>query len=151
MYKWTLIILGLLAFSCTKEYGYEVDSEVLPFFEAFEAEGAARGIAIDLEAEGIGATIDFIRDNSTVGQCQTSDEGNRRVFIDRAFWEDYDFAEKEFIVYHELGHCFLQREHDNSVNGDNVCSSIMQSGISGCRNQYSATTREAYLDELFSN
>ena len=151
MYKWTFVILGLLAFSCTKEYGYEVDNEVLPFFEIFELEGLERGINVDLDTEGIGATIDFIRDNSTVGQCQTSDQGNRRIFIDQAFWEGYSFSEKEFIIFHELGHCFLKREHDNSIKGNNVCSSIMQSGVSGCRNQYNETTREEYLDELFSN
>jgi len=142
-----LILMSLIA--CTTEYGYEVDPEVQPFFDSFEEEAALRGLTVDLESSGIGATIDFIRDNSTVGQCQNSDEGNRRVFIDKAFWNEYDFYGKEFIVYHELGHCYLNRGHDNAVISGNICESIMQSGISGCDDAYGAATREAYLDELF--
>lgn len=135
--------------SCSTEYGYEVDPELQPFFESFELAAEARGITVDLEAEGIAGTIDFIRDNTTVGQCQSSEEGNKRVLVDKAFWSEYDFYGKEFIIYHELGHCFLNREHDNAVLGGNVCESIMQSGISGCTNAYDASTRESYLDELF--
>ena len=150
MNNWFLIILVFITISCTKEYGYDIDPEIQPFFDIFEAEGAARDMDFDLEALGIGAELNFIRDNSTVGQCQTSDQGNKRIFVDKAFWSDYDFSEKEFIVFHELGHCFLLRDHDNSVDGRN-CASIMQSGLSGCRNNYGPDTREAYLDELFSN
>ena len=143
------ILILISVFSCSREYGYDVDPEIQPFFDSFEVEAAARGITVDLEASGIGATIDFIRDNSTVGQCQNSDEGNRRIFIDQAFWSDWDFYGKEFIVFHELGHCYLDRAHDNDVLPGNICESIMQSGVSGCNDAYGATTRESYLDELF--
>ncbi len=139
----------LITISCSKEYGYDVDPEVQPFFDLYEKEAEARGITVDLEAEGIGAIVDFIRDNTTVGQCQNSDEGNRRILIDKAFWYDYDNYGKEFIVFHELGHCHLDRAHDNATLSGNVCESIMQSGISGCTNAYDEDTREEYLDELF--
>lgn len=141
------VVLTLL--SCSKEYGYGIDPEIEPYFTMFEQEAAERGIFVDLELEGIGATIDFIRDNSTVGQCQTSDEGNRRVFVDKSFWYDYDEYGKQFIIFHELGHCYLNRAHDNSVLAGNRCKSIMQSGISGCQNGYNIDTREEYIDELF--
>ncbi len=149
MIKWLILFMVIVISSCTKEYGYEVDAELQPYFETFELEGSLRGFDIDIDAEGIGGMIEFIKDNSTVGQCQTSDEGNRRVFIDKAFWQAYNNSEKEFIVFHELGHCYLRREHDDSIDNNRVCKSIMQSGLSGCKNNYDASTREAYLDELF--
>lgn len=148
--KYTLITLAMITlFSCAKEYGYDVDPEIQPYFDSFEKEAEARGITVDLEIEGIGATIDFIRDNSTVGQCQNNEEGRRRIHIDKAFWVEYDHFGKEFIIFHELGHCYLNRGHDNAIKPGNICESIMQSGISGCINGYGATTREEYLDELF--
>jgi hypothetical protein len=149
MKKLLSICVVLTLFSCSKEYGYDVDSEIQPYFDMFEVAAADRGINVDLELSGIGATIDFIRDNSTVGQCQTSDEGNKRVFVDKAFWKDYDEYGKQFIIFHELGHCYLNREHDNTVLAGNRCESIMQSGISGCQNAFDESTREEYLDELF--
>ena len=151
MNKWIFILCLFILGSCAKEYGYDVDPELQSYFQLFEQEAEARGQSVDLEAAGIGGIIEFIMDNSTVGQCQTSDEGNKRVFIDKAFWEDYDNLEKEFIVFHELGHCYLLREHDNSTNFNNTCKSIMQSGVSGCKNNYKQSTRKEYLDELFNN
>ncbi|GLR19787.1 hypothetical protein [Portibacter lacus] len=148
--KYLLFFIVLVCVgSCAKEYGYDVDPEIQPFFDLFEEEAALRGITVDLDAAGIGATIDFIRDNSTVGQCQNSDEGNRRVLVDKSFWADYDYYGKEFIIFHELGHCYLDRLHENSVLTGNICASIMQSGVSGCINAYGEETREEYLNELF--
>lgn len=145
-----LIIVAVNLMSCTKEYNYEVDEELIPFFRIFEEEALLRGQTYDLDLMGIGGMIEFIRDNNTAGQCQTSDEGNKRVFIDRSFWEQFDYDTKEFLVFHELGHCVLGRTHDDSTFGNNICVSIMQSGTSGCRNNYKSSTRSDYLDELFN-
>ena len=150
MRLFAISLLVMTLFSCTKEYGYDVNSEVEPYFRLFETEAAERGYVFNLEADGIGATVDFIKDGTTVGQCQTSDQGNKRVFIDRAFWESFDHYEREFIVFHELGHCVLDRDHDDSVSSMNKCASIMQSGLGRCKNDYGPDTREEYLDELFN-
>ncbi|WP_235298617.1 hypothetical protein [Portibacter marinus] len=149
--KYLISILTLtLFFACSKEYDLSsVDPEVQPFFDIFEEEAALRGIIVDLALEGIGARIDNIRDFSTVGQCQNTEEGERRILIERSFWSEYDHFGKEFIIFHELGHCYLDRNHDNAVKSGNICESIMQSGVSGCVNAYGAETREEYLDELF--
>jgi len=148
--KYVLTFCALtVIFSCSKEYGYDVDPEIQPYYDSFEAEASLRGIKVDLELEGIGATVDFIRDQRIIGECQNNEEGQRRIHIDKAFWVEYDHFGKEFIIFHELGHCYLDRRHDNDTKPGNICESIMQSGISGCINGYGPDTREEYLDELF--
>ena len=151
MKKYFYILFVIILASCAKEYDYSVDSELDLYFEIFEQEGALRGFDINLEEEGIGGIIEFIKDNTTVGQCQTSNEGNKRIFIDKAFWSAYDDLEKEFIVFHELGHCYLGLDHNDEQDSNRNCVSIMQSGVGECSNNYNQNTREAYLDELFSN
>lgn len=148
---WILTLMIIIAASCAKEYTYEVDSELQLYFEIFEAEGALRGLEIDLDAEGIGGTIEFIKDQTTVGQCLNGDQGGRRIFIDKAFWSAYDHYEREFIVFHELGHCYLRLEHNDDRDSHQNCVSIMQSGVGGCKNNYKESTRDEYLDELFNN
>ncbi len=145
-----ILIVFTLCVSCSKDLDIEIDAELIPFFETFENEALERGIVINLEDEGVSGIIDVISDNTTVGQCQTSEAGNRRIVIDQNYWQGYDNSEKEFIVFHELGHCALGRTHDDTSDNGRICSSIMHSGTTGCRNDYGDDTREEYLDELFN-
>ena len=57
--------------------------------------------------------------------------------------------EKEFIIYHELGHCFLDRDHLDEANADGSCVSIMHSNPGVCFFELKSENREDYLDELF--
>ncbi len=56
---------------------------------------------------------------------------------------------REFVVFHELGHCDLGRDHRDEAFDNGVCVSIMRSGLGDCRDYYHPRTREGYLDELF--
>jgi len=56
--------------------------------------------------------------------------------------------QKERLVFHELGHCVLNRSHLETVGTDGHCLSIMNSA-QRCSDNYNAQTREKYLDELF--
>jgi hypothetical protein len=56
---------------------------------------------------------------------------------------------KEYIVFHELGHCVLNRPHTEDSFSNGVCSSIMRSGNGGCYDYYNRFTRQYYVDELF--
>jgi len=59
------------------------------------------------------------------------------------------FLIKELIVFHELGHCFLQRGHREDALPNGACVSIMRSGIEDCLDNYTSETRSFYIDELF--
>ena len=84
-----------------------------------------------------------------LGVCVRSDEAPNRVAVDQEAWSVASQAFRELIVFHELGHCVLNREHlDDEVNG--VCVSIMNSGLVGCElSLENEAIRSAYLDELF--
>ena len=49
------------------------------------------------------------------------------------------------MIFHELGHCVLDREHDDSYQGGKK-SSLMHSSIGG---HVYKRYEEEYLDELF--
>ena len=58
-------------------------------------------------------------------------------------------AGKEFYIFHELGHCYLRRVHDDSKDKEGNCLSIMHSSVDACKFVYNGNTRSEYLDELF--
>jgi len=127
-----------------------VDERLWPFFERFETEASARGLDVDLVASRISGAIEELDGEHIAGQCTTF--GNFRpgnVTIDSEFWEFSGDLFKEFIIFHELGHCFLDRDHREDAFANGRCVSIMRSGTLDCRDNYNVASRAAYVDELF--
>ena len=145
----TLLVVGMQA--CQEDETIFVASELLPYFEAFSDEAAARGLSFDYQSARIEGYLEDIPEQDVTGKCQMNSVDPNRIFVDATFWRRATFMEKEFVVFHELGHCFLERSHLDSENNDGSCVSMMHSGLTDCRNDYSTSTRDDYLDELFSN
>ena len=146
-----LLTCGMIVSCANKEDGVRMDEKLVPYFEIFEEEAAIRGVIFDNEVEQIEGYLQNIADTGVIGACRRNDgEGiNRSVFFDRPYWETATNLEKEYVVFHELGHCFLKLDHDDSENEKGECTSIMASGIGGCRDNFNALTRDSLLNELF--
>lgn len=125
-----------------------VDSRLWIYFARFEAEGKARGQNIDINALGIGGKIEEIEETNVAGSCSLG-RNTRQITIDEGFWNRSSDLFKEFIIFHELGHCYLLREHLENENANGTCVSIMRSGTGDCRDNYTTLTRKQYVDELF--
>lgn len=149
--KW-LICLAFLA-GCKQDeaasFDQLVDPELAIYFEMFAAEAQIRGYSIDWEAEAISARITDIEEDA-VGQCLTFTNNSRQINIDRTYWKRSDDMDREFLIFHELGHCLLGRPHLDESNASGTCISLMNSGKGFCIKNYSLITRSDYLDELFN-
>ncbi|WP_421985546.1 hypothetical protein [Roseivirga sp.] len=126
-----------------------VDERLWPYFIRFEAQAESRGISIDLVAEGITGVIEPIDEENVAGVCNFNGRNPNHVMVDADFWLRAPDIFKEFIVFHELGHCSLLRDHREGADEDGRCISIMRSGLESCRDNYSVLTRTSYLDELY--
>lgn len=159
MTRFLLLTFMIFLGSCGEDPDFEVEQMLLypgvdhrlwPYFERFESEGEQRGITINLNNLNIEGIIASINEDHIAGTCQFSGTNPRLVTIDSDFWNSSGDLFREFIVFHELGHCALRRDHDESASSSGVCLSIMRSGTTDCFDQYSTDTRAYYLDELFS-
>lgn len=130
----------------TKSYE-NVDEELWPYYELYEQEAEARGISIDLSE--VHGAIASINGNGVAGDCQFNPDFPNQLRVDRETWDQVGANLKEYIVFHELGHCDRLRKHREDEDASGICISIMASGVGGCRENYNPTTREAHLDELF--
>jgi len=134
-----------------EEVGYQnVDSRLWDYYSIFEEEAKARGLNVDLRSARISGEIDEIDENNVIGTCQYGGFSTNHVTIDDVFWARSSNLGREFVVFHELGHCFLNRGHIEDSTSDGLCVSLMRSGTGDCRDAYSTRNRAYYLDELFS-
>jgi len=147
-----LLVLAVSWNSCAKDDGpeYLVDAPMQEYFDRFEAEAALRGVVIDYEALKITGDIRIIATPNVIGQCIHTEAEPNTVVVDKFYWDDADDLEKEFLIFHELGHCALGRGHLDDSDGQGHCISIMTSGTGACDIVYTTMTREELLDELFT-
>ena len=158
--KYLLFLITLpLFFSCSEEPSFVedttipfpgVDQRLWPYFERFEEEASLRELSINLANLRIEGRIEAINEEHIAGTCQFRGNQPRLVTVDAGFWNRAGDLFKEFIVFHELGHCVLERDHDESESPSGVCLSIMRSGTTDCIDRYAYETRSYYLNELFS-
>lgn len=125
------------------------EASLWPYFQRFEEEAAKRGLIIDLNTSGIEGVIEEIHEDNVLGQCSYSPRFPDQLTIDKSFWDRASDRYREFVVFHELGHCELVRGHFEGSFSDGTCMSLMRSGLEDCRDNYRESTRDLYLDELF--
>ncbi|HQG68001.1 MAG TPA: hypothetical protein PLW20_05305, partial [Paludibacteraceae bacterium] len=116
------VSIVFLLLSCKDSHAYRVDSAFSTYLYTFQSEAAKRGQVFNFQQEGLIMEFADLTDNKA-GLCHY--EKPIRIEIDRTYWNDiskYAGAEymKEDVIFHELGHGFLGREHLNDVleNGD---------------------------------
>ena len=126
-----------------------VDEALWIYFDRFEKEGLLRGLEIDLRQAEVTGVIEALEEDGVAGQCTYGSHRSNHVQVDQEFWERASDLLREFVVFHELGHCDLARDHREAANPDGTCQSIMASGTGDCRDNYRTSTRASYLDELF--
>ena len=148
-YLGLISILSVLFVRCTVENENVIHEELEAYFQSFEQEANYYGLEISLDEIDISAYVEHIEERGTLGQCKSYSNGSKEVVIDNFYWSQADDLEREYLVFHELGHCILGREHHDSRDASGICTSIMQSGNGSCRGIYNEENREKLLEELF--
>lgn len=143
----SILILG----SCAKDEEPEflIDAPLQEYFDRFAVEAGLRNIPIDYVEMMISGDIRFITTPNVIGQCGHTEKEPNIVIVDKLYWDSADDLEREFLVFHELGHCALKLGHLDDSDAQGNCISIMTSGTGACQINYTEATREELLDELF--
>lgn len=89
----------------------------LPFIESFQAEFNLQ-VNVPIVLESI--------DQRHAGVCTVYSNGYKEITINKDLWDNYSQEQKEQLVYHELGHCVLNKKHDNTLK-EYCPNSIMRS------------------------
>ena len=124
-----------------------IEADFVPYVDQFFLEAQERGL--DLKKEDFSFSVQFGSIPHAAGQCRYATD---EITINPNYWYDRNEKGKESLVFHELGHCILERPHDNGILDHGECKSIMKGTEDGrkCRrNLVSNIWRDYYVDELF--
>lgn len=85
-----------------------------------------------------------------VGICFGMGTQYPMIFIDKSNWDKASLLYREEIVWHEMGHCILGREHTELTKFDGHPTSIMYPDASVVRDEnYYLKHKQDYIEELF--
>lgn len=91
---------------------------------------------------------------SMVGFCDY-EAPTPTITIDATFWDNSDTIIQELLIFHELGHCIINRVHKTTMNQDLMPESIMYPYITEFQGQvnelYYESHRNSYMKELFTD
>ncbi len=127
-----------------------IDADFHSYVQRFIAEGAKRGFTIDLASRNITIQFTEIDEQNVAGMCSYDGQFHNDITIDATFWKTSSELMKEFILFHELGHCYLYRAHRNDAFQNGICISMMRGADPGCYDAYTLNNRDYFIDELFS-
>jgi hypothetical protein len=146
----------------TLEPIYDVHPDLQPMVDLFISEAAQRGVTIVIP--NLILQYDTSLDEQVCGQCSSLGDPakiQKVIRVNPDISSCWEYAQElETLVFHELGHCLLQRPHlqDTLPNGDP--KSLMIEGdltvyapckfvIDQPENCNNLHKRSYYLDELF--
>lgn len=128
-----LAFILILTTACGKKEIKKV--EIDPAFQAHvdefqqNASLAGRPVKIDnLVVKAVANLNDLNTNGNTLGVCYTSYRettdwmGNKKVYatpvihIDQTDWNNLSSSGRKQLIFHELGHCVIDRPHSNSTN-----------------------------------
>jgi hypothetical protein len=117
-----LLSIMLIALSgCSRP---TVDARLAPFLAAFKVASRASVLPpVNMTfVDGMGS---YTQGNLLDGQCQHSTTGMNTVLINSQTFFNYPAQVQTAIVFHELGHCILNRQHRTDVDSGGNPLSIM--------------------------
>lgn len=145
--KWGIIILMMFLAGCGKQV--ERDQSIDPVLNVYYQEflNEAHNREIDLVFYG---SINFSTDGAWAGWCSEISNGYGNILINSNLWVDYTDDQRRWLVFHELGHCLLGRDH-LPANGLTCPTDIMEPYLyndSLCSN-YVKDNWNQYLNRFF--
>lgn len=90
-----------------------IDSQFQPYVNAFVQEGHKQGRDITID----NLIITFNHIDQHLGECNMYDHGTTgipTIYINEVQWNYYSETSRKVMIFHEMGHCVLWREHSAS-------------------------------------
>ena len=151
-----LLSIVCLMLSCKKERPkvYTVPSELQSYIDKFEQESGIRGEVLFIDDLVVEYGENLELDNVTAaGLChyETDDTGPRIELDTTSLNWDINEHSREALVFHELGHCILDRPHINTRMKNGNYKSIMKASGEPVFAGFNLFKRDYYIDELFDS
>lgn len=142
-----IAVLALASIACGRQQNRsEVNlGSFAPYAERFQKTAAEQGVHVEID----NLVIQFgeLSNPRQNGLCELTAYQTPTITIRQEIWDQMEDVDREELIFHEMGHCVLGREHTSVQTSDGIPESIMNPyRIS---NSIYETNREYYISELF--
>lgn len=96
-----------------------------------------------------GETASICDNGKVTACCKLNGHGQAHIIVDNSELF-YSEAAREKILFHELGHCLLNKDHDNSLDENGRPAKIMSHNIRDLPEYFYQQNRDHYVSELFA-
>lgn len=147
------ILFGLVISSSLIGCGDDKEAAVDPAFktllEQFHQDGKEHGRELDITHTPIqfDSVIAFDTGSEILAQCHQ--DGS--ITISQTIWNASTELEQKTTLYHELGHCLLNRGHVEGMDPDKHIPLSMMFPYAAIVTSAFPANQEYYLNELFNN
>lgn len=144
--KYFLIIISIIVCSgCGRDANNAINEDFYPYVMKFKQYADNKGVDVEIKDltirfSPLGPTFCGICEHSTKNEPKT-------IEISHSCWDDESDWEREELLFHELGHCLLDKDHNSELREDHTPKSIMYPYVIG-EYLYKKYYNE-YIDELF--
>jgi hypothetical protein len=132
----------------SKPITYYETPELQMYVQRFEAYSVLYGPSGPVAIYNLKVVFGAMKDEKSVGLCSLDLSGTSTVSIDKTYWDKANPVQKEVLMFHELGHCVLARDHREDLGEANAPISLMFHDIRPA--YYYPYQKIEYLKELFS-
>ena len=140
--------------SCTLEslLVYEEPEELDKYLQEFKSAASERGNNLEIPDKLKVKLVDKVEGrNTTKGFCVQ--DTPMVIRLEKQYWKQADATQKKILLFHEFGHCFLNRTHTNEILTNGEWKSLMRGGTLPNNRSYfinfSGLRKDYYWDELF--
>lgn len=150
----SLLIIGLIVISCSAGgfLTYEEPRELDTYLQEFKSAADKRGYDLTIPKRFKVKLVDKVDGRNTVkGFC--TEDIPMVIRLEKDYWMQADSTQKKILLFHEFGHCLLNRNHTNEILPNGEWKSLMRGGSLPEDRSYVINFRgvrmEYYWDELF--
>lgn len=143
----SFVIIVFLS-TCVRDDPNYIDPEFDTYVDMFFEEAQKRDL--NISPDDFSFSVVF-GDDFRTGVCYMR---QNRIEINEANWGNLTELTRQYLIFHEMGHCILDRLHDNEVLPNGECKSLMKGDEENeCRFNIDNFNiwRTYYLDELFNS
>lgn len=134
-----ILLLIILLTGCGTHISVNNDPTFNKYYDTFLEEGLKRGVNL-YSIPRVSIYFSETLSDNFAGYCSWG-EGYRFISINKKYWDGYSEIDREYLIFHELGHCVLGKDHDDG--------GVMSNDYFDWINY--ANNRHHYLDLLFKN
>lgn len=142
--SFNIIVLLAVASGCGRSPTLEL-GEFAPYVGHFEEQAASHGAPV--KVQDLIIRYGEMQNAQERAACELVEGETPVILIRQDTWARMSEAEREELLFHEMGHCVLMRRHRPEIKPEGIPASIMNPYM--IRGAVYQENRDYYIRELF--